>query len=237
MPNPYFSFKQFTVYHDRCAMKVGTDGVLLGAWVDVKNIEQILDVGTGSGLVALMLAQRSSDSVIDTIEIDSDASEQAKENFKRSPFPNISGCYNDSFQKFVTDNTKRYDMIVSNPPFFSNSLKSSDVQRSLARHDNTLFIDDFISMAAGLLTEKGKISFIFPYSEKDYLLNLAISNGLYVSRMTSVYPTPESEPKRILLEFSVRNIPTVYSEIIIEKERHVYSHEFIDMVKDFYLKM
>ena len=237
MPNNYFRFKQFTVMHDRCAMKVGTDGVLLGAWTDVNHAIRIMDVGTGSGLIALMLAQRNVNAVIDTVEIDADAACQANENFSHSPFVNINPCKESSFQQFAAETTSKYDLIVSNPPFFHRSLKSPDDKRSAARHTDSLLIEDFIALSAQLLSNDGRISFIFPASDKDYLIQTAKENNLHLARLTTVYPTSGSEPKRVLMELSKHEAETSYSDLIIENARHVYSEEFTRLVKDFYLKL
>ena len=237
MPNPYFEFKQFTVFHDKCAMKVGTDGVLLGAWASINNAEKILDIGTGSGLVALMLAQRARSAQIDSIEIDAEATKQANQNFKDSPFCNISACQNISLQDFAKKETGKYDLIVSNPPFFLQSLKSPDAQRTTARHTDSLPIEVLIESASQLLNRDGRISFIFPSTEKEYLLSLAKNHNLCVSRITNVYPTPESDIKRVLLEFSKAHKPTEESILIIENSRHNYSPQFETLLKDFYLKL
>lgn len=237
MPNPYFRFKQFTVFHDKCAMKVGTDGVLLGAWTDVTNTSCILDVGSGSGLVALMLAQRNTQALIDSIEIDLDACTQANDNFKNSPFGNINECINTSYQKFGENSIKKYDLIVSNPPFFNRSLQSPNAQRSIARHTDTLLIEDFIATSAKLLSNNGRISFIFPANDKDYLIETATENNLYLSRLTQVYPTPNSEAKRIIIELANYKCKPQLSDIIIETARHQYSPEFCSLAKDFYLKL
>ncbi|NDW18503.1 methyltransferase domain-containing protein [Dysgonomonas sp. 216] len=237
MSNPYFKFKQFTVFHDRCAMKVGTDGVLLGSWVNMHDTDKILDVGTGSGLVALMLAQRNRLALIDAIEIDSEAAQQALDNFEASSFSNITSCINTPYQTFAKVTTNKYNLIVSNPPFFSRSLKSPNEKRSTARHTDSLFIEDFICLSQKLLTDNGRISFIFPYSELEYLEEIAKKNTLSVSRLTKVYPTPSGEAKRILIELSVNNCERHTDSLIIETERHVYSPAFADLVKDFYLKM
>lgn len=235
MPNSYFSFKQFTVYHDRCAMKVGTDGVMLGAWTDVSDTQYILDVGTGTGLIALMVAQRNNNSSITAIDIDVEAIEQAKENVMRSSFSSQVECLNISLQDFQQQATHKYDLIVSNPPFFVQSLKSPQEKRSLARHADTLPIEDLIS--SQLLTDKGRISLIYPYEYKSWLLQLAEDRGLYVSRITNVYPTPRSLPKRILMEFSMEVSSLKEGDLIVEDSRHVYSYDFTALLKDFYLKM
>lgn len=237
MPNPYFEFKQFTVYHDRCAMKVGTDGVLLGAWTNIDFTETILDIGTGTGLISLMLAQRCSSAKIDAIDIDKDAIEQAKDNVKNSPFRNRINCFNSSLQEFYKTESKRYDLIVSNPPFFTQSLKSPKLNRTLARHTDSLLIDELIQISSFLLTENGKLAFVYPFENKDAIFSLAEMNNLFLSRITEVYPTPASKPKRILIELSKKYSSIEVNHLVIEKERHVYSPVFTELVKDFYLKL
>ncbi|MFR0676264.1 tRNA1(Val) (adenine(37)-N6)-methyltransferase [Dysgonomonas mossii] len=236
MPNPYFRFKKFTVYHDRCAMKVGTDGVLLGAWVNVSG-DNILDIGTGTGLISLMMAQRNEKAVIDAIDIDSDAVSQAKDNIGNSPFGNRINSWNASLQEFCSKVEKRYDVIVSNPPFFVQSLKSPNKERSLARHTDSLPVADLIGLSAPLLSQRGRMSFIYPFDYKAELIKLAEQYKLSVSRITNVFPTPDSVPKRILIELSKEEATPIENDLIIEKARHVYSDDFTVLLKDFYLKM
>ncbi|MBS5795337.1 MAG: methyltransferase [Dysgonomonas mossii] len=236
MPNPYFRFKKFTVYHDRCAMKVGTDGVLLGAWVNVSG-DNILDIGTGTGLISLMMAQRNEKAVIDAIDIDSDAVSQAKDNVENSPFGNCINSWNASLQEFCSKAEKRYDVIVSNPPFFVQSLKSPNKERSLARHTDSLPVADLIGLSASLLSQRGRMSFIYPFDYKVELIKLAEQYKLSVSRISNVFPTPDSVPKRILIELSKEEATPIENDLIIEKARHVYSDDFTALLKDFYLKM
>lgn len=237
MSNPYFSFKKFTVYHDKCAMKVGTDGVLLGAWVKLGKVRRVLDVGTGTGLVALMLSQRSEGFIsIDAIDIDEDAVLQTLENVERASFRNVKAIHS-SLQDYVEKCDVKYDMIVSNPPYFSSSLHSPDGQRTLARHTNSLPMVEFMNISARLLSSDGYLSLIFPYAEKDLLIDLAENAGLFVSRITNVYPMPHLNAKRVLLEFSKMKQDTEIADLIIEKERHIYTDDFTELVKDFYLKL
>ena len=236
MPNNYFRFKQFTIWHDKCAMKVGTDGVLLGAWADIENKKQILDIGTGTGLIALMLAQRSS-ATIDAIDIETSAIEQAKENFKRSNWNNRIESYHKALQDFTPKHT--YDLIVSNPPFFQKSLISPLKERSIARHDETLPISKLFDFASEYLEDKGVFSLIYPIDNFEQALEYGQSKNLYLKRKTLVFPTPESKSKRILSEFSKEKLlnPVVNKIIIESSGRHQYSEEYIHLTKDFYLKM
>lgn len=237
MPNPYFKFKKFTVYHDKCAMKVGTDGVLIGAWTKINDATNILDVGTGTGIIALMLAQRSEGTIsIDAIDIDKEAIIQAMDNIENSPFRQIS-CHHHSFQQYASTTKNKYDLIVSNPPYFSESLHSPHQKRTQARHTTSLKIEEFFSAASQMLSGNGRISLIFPHTEKTTLIRSAKDYGLYPSRLTNVYSTPSSKPIRALMEFSRFEKETEITDLIIEKERHIYSSEFAALVKDFYLKL
>lgn len=237
MSNPYFNFKEFTVYHDKCAMKVGTDGVLLGAWTKIRKSRTALDVGTGTGLISLMLAQRADTMLfIDAIDIDEGAILQASENIERTVFSNVN-CIHVSFQDYISICDKQYDLIVSNPPYFSSSLHSPSGQRTLARHTDSLQMDEFMNISTRLLSPEGYLSIIFPYSEKDLLIKLAENAGLFISRITNVYPMPHLRAKRVLLEFSLLKQDVEVTDLIIEKERHVYTDEFSELVKDFYLKL
>ena len=235
MPNPYFSFKQFTVRHDRCAMKVGTDGVLLGAWIDLNSSRRILDIGTGTGLIALMLAQRCSDARIIAVDIDSAAVEQAQENIQASPWKNRVEVLQQDICTYHPHGT--FDTIVSNPPYFIDSLKCPDGQRSTARHTDTLDADRLIGKVFELLSPDGSFSIILPAEQTEDLIRVADEKGLYPSRQTWVITRPGLSPKRILMEF--RKISTVFQpdELVIELERHVYSEEYIALTKEFYLKM
>ena len=237
MANPYFSFKQFTVYHDRCAMKVGIDGVLLGAWSNVENSKHILDIGTGTGLIALMLAQRSS-SIIDAIEIDSDAVEQAIENIERSPWTNRIKVHEISLQSFAEITLQRYDLIVSNPPYFVNSMKTPSLIRTTARHTDTLTHEELISNAMTLLKPTGRICIILPVTEAALCKSFALSKKIYCTREVKVIPKPNSDVKRILMEFSIQFKPVKLTELVIEaNERHHYSDEFSELAREFYLKL
>lgn len=238
MASSYFEFKQFKVYHDRCAMKVGTDGVLLGAWVNIRDqFRNVLDIGTGSGLIALMLAQRNTNIDIDAIDIDQGAINQSLFNISNSPYKDRIKCLLKDLNSFAKDCDKKYDLIVSNPPFFINSLKSPNDKRSIARHTDSLQIEDLIEKASSLLTEDGCFSLIFPFEQKEQLLNIGDKYKLHPQRITNVYPTPTSQPKRVLIEYSKKNIYREENNLTIEIERHKYSEEFCALAKDFYIKL
>ena len=235
MPNPYFAFKQFTVRHDRCAMKVGTDGVLLGAWTDLSHSRRILDIGTGSGLIALMLAQRCMDARITAIDLDSAAVEQAQENIQASPWKDRIEALQQDICTYPPNGT--FDTIVSNPPYFIDSLKCPDGQRSTARHTDTLDADRLIGKVSELLTSDGRFSIILPAEQTEDLIRVAGEKGLHPSRQTWVITRPGLSPKRILMEFRKTPATLQPDELVIELERHVYSEEYIALTKEFYLKM
>ncbi|WP_195374221.1 MULTISPECIES: methyltransferase [Parabacteroides] len=238
MANPYFRFKKFIIYHDKCAMKVGTDAVLLGAWAETTQCKNILDIGTGTGIIALMLAQRSS-AEIDAIDIDKDAYIQATENAIASPFVERIKVIHSSCTDFVMSNPqKKYDLIVSNPPYFINSLKCPDNKRTVARHTDTLRLPDLIREVRTLLSPTGRIALVLPHEQLDEVRELASTNHLYIYRQTDVIPVPGAQPKRLLIELSVteENIKK-RDTLIIEEARHQYTPEYIALTKEFYLKM
>lgn len=238
MANPYFRFKKFTVYHDKCAMKVGTDAVLLGAWADTNFCRNILDIGTGTGIIALMLAQRSQ-ATVEAIDIDKEACVQATENAAASPYTERIKVVHASCADFAASNQqKRYDLIVSNPPYFINSLKCPDNKRTMARHTDTLLLSDLIREAQTLLSPSGRIALVLPYERQEEVKALASANHLYICRQTDVIPTPGAAPKRLLVELStteenIKNRDT----LTIEEARHQYTPEYIALTKEFYLKM
>lgn len=234
-----FSFKKFSIEQDRCAMKVGTDGVLLGAWTPLENNPfSILDIGTGTGIIALMLAQRSHAEQIDALEIDEDTYEQATDNFENSPWNDRLFCFHAALEEFVEEPEDEYDIIVSNPPFFSEDYKSDNSKRDLARFQDAMPFEDLIEAAALLLSENGIFAVIIPFKEEEKFLALAHEYELYPLKITRVKGTPTSEIKRSLLAFS-RNENSEFpiDELIIETARHQYTPEYIELTKDFYLKM
>lgn len=237
MPNQYFSFKQFTVFHHLCAMKVGIDGVLLGAWASIGNADSILDIGTGTGLIALMLAQRSN-SLIHVIDIDKNAVLQAIENVSNSPWSNRIGISEIALQEFAKTTVDRFDLIVSNPPYFINSTKTPNENRTTARHTDSLSHEELIENAILLLKPTGRICIILPVNEGLQCIEFALDKGLFCTKQCIVYPKPNATAKRLLLEFSLQSNPKIESEMAIEGEqRHQYSPEFTALAKDFYLKL
>jgi len=233
-----FKFKQFTIQQDQCAMKIGTDAVLLGAWANIDNNPfSILDIGSGTGIIALMLAQRSNAELIDAIEIDDNAHEQCVTNFENSPWGDRLFCYHASLEEFVKDIEDKYDLIVSNPPFYSSDYKSGNEQRDIARFEDALPFGHLIESASKLLSDDGKFTVIIPFQEEDKLIALASEVSLFPNRILRVKGNQESDIKRSLLEFSFNKIDMKISALIIETERHQYTQDYINLTKDFYLKM
>ncbi len=218
-------------------MKVGTDGVLLGAWASTERCLRILDVGTGTGLIALMLAQRST-AILDAIDIDPDACLQARENIAKSPFANRTQVYQTSLSEYKPDEHIKYDLIVSNPPYFIDSLKCPDTKRNLARHTDTLSLPDLLRDSRKLLAPEGNIALVLPFEQREYLIGLAREESLFPLRETHVSPVPDAIPKRLLIELSAKPVTEPeLSYLTLEIERHRYTDEFIALAKDFYLKM
>ncbi|MFN4812070.1 MAG: tRNA1(Val) (adenine(37)-N6)-methyltransferase [Bacteroidota bacterium] len=230
-----FEFKQFTINQSRCAMKVGTDAVLLGAWIQIEGAESILDIGTGTGVIALMMAQKST-AMITAIDIDASACEQSKENIGNSPWPDRIKVLNESLQQFTINNQHKFDLIVSNPPYFVDAYKSSEEARNQARHADQLPFNEFINCAKLLLHEKGKICIILPTRESIKFRELAAANQLYLTRIMHIKTTEYKDEKRQLLQFELINKKLVDETLVIEQdERHNYSKEYKELTKDFYL--
>ncbi len=215
-------------------MKVGTDGVLLGAWVNIGNAHRILDVGTGTGLIALMLAQRSS-ATIDAVEIDESSSQQAQENVNSSPWVNRITLFNQSFQSFALRETKKYDLIVSNPPYFIKSLKSPEKLRTVARHNELLSQDDLLAGIEKLISKDGRFAGIFPYLEGNIFTAKAANYNLYCIKRVTILGKEKQPPKRLLLEFCQEKKGLEESELTIRNSDDTFTEEYRQLTKDFYL--
>ena len=235
-----FEFKQFSVFQDRCAMKVGTDGVLLGAWAPIENDpKSILDIGTGTGLIALMLAQRCSDAEIDALELEDTAFEQAVENFEESDWGDRLFCYHASFQEYFQEIDQGYDLIVSNPPFYNaTTMKAENASRALARYEDALPFEHLIEGVAKLLNPKGIFAVIVPYQEQERFCELSKESNLFPTKITAVKGTINSDVKRSLIAFSFGAQTTCFDTLSIEKSlRHSYTPAYSELTKAFYLKM
>ncbi len=243
MSNQLFKFKQFTINQDKCAMKIGTDAVLLGAWTKIDcSPNSILDIGAGTGVIALMIAQRSNAlpiaiGIIDAIEIDDDSYEQCVENFENSPWSDRLFCYHTSLEEFVNEAEDKYDLIISNPPFYTDDFKSNNKQRNIARFTESMSFNQLVESVSNLLSYEGKFSVIIPFKEEEYFIALASDVNLFPNSILRVKGSPVSEIKRSLIEFSFKAHKVNIEELIIETSRHQYTQEYIDLTKDFYLKM
>ena len=221
-------------------MKIGTDGVLLGAWTPlINNPYNVLDIGAGTGILSLMLAQRSNAEQIDAIEINEDAYEQCVENFENSNWGDRLFCYHASFQEFVQEmhEEEAYVLIVSNPPFYTSQYKSDNEQRDLARFEDALPFDHLLHGSSLLLSENGIFSTIIPFQEEENFVQKAAHFNLFPFKLTRVKGTPASEIKRSLIAFSKNQKTCEITELIIENSRHNYTEAYIELTQEFYLKM
>ncbi|WP_417602104.1 tRNA1(Val) (adenine(37)-N6)-methyltransferase [Owenweeksia hongkongensis] len=228
-----FSFKQFSISHDKCAHKVGTDGVLLGAWSNAKNAKYILDIGTGSGLIALMLAQRFPKSTVTGIELHKPSFLQASENASTSPFAERLNMINGDFLHFAF--AEKYDLIVSNPPFYKGNTSTGKSERDRARHEEYLPQPAFLAKATELLSPKGRLAVILPKEEGELFIKEAQRQGLYLIRLTRIFGSPNAPEKRWLLELSFENLSIQENHLTIRDESGSRSEEYQILTKDFYL--
>jgi len=230
-----FDFKKFSVYHDRATIKVGTDAVLLGAWADVTNVTRILDVGTGSGVIALMLAQRTPEKThIDAIDISLADCEQATENVVRSPWPQKISVHHSSLQLYESS---LYDHVVSNPPYFINSFKPPVINRANARHTETLQHHELLHHTKRLLNSTGKLSVVLPPSEANLLQSLSKAEGWFCKRICRFQSRINKPVERVLLEFQLTEISGTEEELVLYNEDSEWSAAYRDLTKGFYLNI
>ncbi len=235
MGTPTFQFRQFTIVHDRCAMKVGTDGVLVGAWSELPAIGNVLDVGTGSGLITLMVAQRGASLQVLGIDIDKDAVSQARENVLASPFSERIEIHLQSLQDLALS-TRRFDAIVCNPPFFEEQLLPPDTSRSIARHVHTLSFEELISGAAHLLLSNGTFSVILPTTAFPAFRQLCFVHGLNLKRYQFVQGTATKESKRVLATFVLGESEVTEEPTLILNEGTQRTKDYLALTQDFYLR-
>jgi len=234
--NTYFHFKQFSIIQEKSAMKVGIDGVLLGAWVDIENCQRILDIGAGTGLISIMLAQRSQ-AEIDAVEIDQNAFEEACFNVKNSPWPEKIQVKYCSFQDYVISCTLKYNLIISNPPYFDNSVPAKTESRTQARNSEFLSLKELIFGTKQLLSDDGHLVLIFPFDRKDELICIALEYNLHIHRLMNVRPNPLKKHHRVLISFGQYKKPYQEEELMLrERGESTYSNQYQEIVKDFYLK-
>ena len=236
MSNDYFQFRQFVVHQQRCAMKVGTDGTLLGAWAAAPSGQcRILDIGTGTGLIALMMAQRYPEAEVTGIDIDEDAVAQADENVRLSPFSERVRIYRQDIVNFT--DTIGFDAIVSNPPYFVDSLACPDDQRTIARHAVSLTYEQLMHQAYHLLKDEGRFSVVVPSDCRAKIEAAACLEGFFTTRVCLIKTTPRKQPKRQLIEFQKHPVSKLdISEGVIEVSPNVRSEWYQQLTKEFYIK-
>lgn len=230
-----FRFKQFEIYQDQTAMKVGTDGVLLGAWAELKQGKHVLDIGSGTGLISLMLAQRFTEALIDAVELDESAFNQTNENFLNSKYTDRLAVYQMPIQSYQT--MKKYDLIVSNPPFFVNNERVELDARKTARQQETLTFDQLLKKTKELLAENGRASFIIPFDLEEQFVIIAKGLNLFPQRLVHIKGNANAPYKRSMIELGFHPTDPMISTLIIEVDRHQYTEDYIQLTKDFYLKM
>lgn len=234
-----FAFKQFSVQQDKCAMKIGTDSVLLGAWCPIDNNPfSVLDIGAGTGVLSLMLAQRSHAEQIDALEIDEDAYEQCVENFEASLWSDRLFCFHAGLDEFIEEPEDEYDIIISNPPFYSEDFKTDNSQRDLARFQDAMPFEELVEAADLLLSENGIFAVIIPYKEEERFIDLCAEVELFPVKVTRVKGSHTTPIVRSLLAFKRYELSVLTAdELVIEINRHEYTDDYINLTKDFYLKM
>lgn len=238
-----FKFKKFSVSQQKSAMKIGTDAVLIGAWCPIDNNPfSVLDIGAGTGILSLMLAQRTKAQQIDAIEIEEDAYEECVENFENSSWGDRLFCYHAGLDEFVEEPEDEYDLIISNPPFYSENYKTNDSQRDLARFQEAMPFEDLIDAADLLLSEKGVFAVIIPFKEEQRFVDLCANVELFPVKITRVKGSHTTPIVRSLLAFkrfelSSRDLAIVADELVVETNRHEYTADYVNLTKDFYLKM
>ena len=229
-----FQFKEFTIQQEKAAMKVGTDSILLGSWVDIGEADRILDIGAGTGLLSLMTAQRSNAMTIDAVEIDAAAHEEAVTNFENSPWADRLFCYHSSIQEFKDEVDEKYDLILSNPPFFNPSDIQSATQRDVARQTHLLNHITLLKTTKNFLSKKGTCAFVIPYEMESFFVNLAKNMGLYVYRILHTKDTNTADYKRSLLQFKLYKTNPKIEELVLKDKDKSYSNSFIKLTKEFY---
>jgi tRNA1Val (adenine37-N6)-methyltransferase len=232
-----FRFKEFMIEDDQSTMRVGSDAVLLGAWAEISDDQAILEVGTGCGVISLMLAQRST-AVIDAIDIDQPSVIQAKENFEKSRWKKRLSAFHISFQDFFQGKEHRYDHIITNPPFFRKSLKSPEQKNNLSKHELHLGYEDLLEGTVHLLKPDGRLSLILPVAESRIFCPLAEEKKLFLSRATTVVPRVTKQANRILMEFSFRRPPAPdHGNLVVREKSGSYTTEYISFTEPYYFSL
>ncbi len=230
-----FHFKQFSIDQTGCAMKINTDGVLLGALADANEPQQILDIGTGTGVIALMLAQRFANAKIDAVEIDKVAAHTARANFQNSKFKDRLALYAHDFESYFSNHPqKRYDLIVSNPPFYINSLESPQAKKNTAKHADADFFESLVKVVSKHLTDTGTFWLILPLETAELVKSIAQQNKLYLQKVIAIKSYTDSNPHREILVFELNDVKVADEEFVIYREEKVYSDAYINKLRDFF---
>lgn len=230
-----FYFKQFCLKDDRSTMRVGTDAVLLGAAVDIIGARNILEIGTGCGIIALMMAQRSN-AMIDAIEIDADSVRQAQENVTASPWQEKIRIIHSSLQEFSRSNTKKYDLVISNPPYFSQSLKSGNERKDISRHDDQLNFKELIIHSKELMTKSGNLWVVLPVKESTDFIDTATKHDLFVNYKLLFIPKKGKAPNRNVLQFTKEKPAGIFENVMVHRNTDgTFSRDFIQFMQDYYI--
>jgi tRNA1Val (adenine37-N6)-methyltransferase len=240
MPNNYFRFKKFIIQQDRCAMKVTTDGCLFGAWVSEKvrseglKVKSVADIGAGTGLLSLMLVQKNPEILIDTIEIDNESFEQATGNITASLWKDRVTVIHADVKKFAPE--KKYDLIISNPPFYENELKSENQKKNVAHHSNDLSLNDLFIITKNLLTDSGKFFFLFPYKRKKEIEQALNKHDFFADEIILVRQLIQHDFFRFMIRGGIKETGEIkVREISIRNDKQEYTEEFTALLKDYYL--
>lgn len=230
-----FHFKQFSIDQTGCAMKINTDGVLLGALADANNPEHILDVGTGTGVIALMLAQRFENAKVDAVEIDKAAAHTARANFQNSKFSSHLSLYAHSFKDYFSNHpNKRYDLVVSNPPFYINALESPQAKKNTAKHADGDFFDSLVKAVSAHLTATGSFWLVLPLDTAELVKTIAQQNNLHLQKVIAIKSYPDSNPHREMLVLSLSEDRASDEEFVIYQDEKVYSNHYQNTLRDFF---
>jgi len=230
-----FHFQQFSLYHHRSTMKVGTDAVLLAVSTDLEGVAEVLDIGSGCGIISLLLAARSDVINVDAVELDVGSFEEASENFLQSPFANRLHPFHADINYFVPEAGKKYDLVISNPPFFINDHRPERAGRKLARHTDTLRYGQLVASVLRFMKPEGRFSVVLPYRESKVFLELAEKSGLYLQHQMLIFPKPCKEPNRVNLLLGTSSAFTETEKFIIRNEDGSFTKQYLDMVKNYYL--
>ena len=229
-----FHFKQFSLSHHHSTMKVGTDAVLLGIWTELGGVKEVLDVGTGCGILPLLLAARKVSVRVDAVELDEASACEASENFKLSPFAGRLQVFHEDINHFVPDAGKKYDLIISNPPFFVNDQRPEKKSRQMARHGDTLSYEQLAKAGERLLKQQGHFAVVLPYRESRLFLEAAAEAGLQLHKQMLIFPMPCKEPNRVNLLLGTSAAVPETEKFIIRNEDGSFTRQYLDMVKNYY---